>query len=120
MKLWIVNLRLAEDLFRWNEFQVLQLQSIRKDQCSGTGRTYETFACSDYSKNGNDTILLDVRTLDKDAMGRFFPYADIPAIIDNMKANKDSTSYNNSFLYPRNGAGSFIQILYDALDSSKF
>lgn len=30
MKLWIVNLRLAEDLFRWNEFQVLQLRSIRK------------------------------------------------------------------------------------------
>ena len=62
---------------------------------------------------------VDLKTLDKDAMGRFFPYADIPAIIDNMKANKDSTSYNNSFLYPRNGAGSFIQILYDALDSSK-
>ena len=52
--------------------------------------------------------------------GRFFPrYADIPAIIDNMKANKDSTSYNNSFLYPRSGAGSFIQILYDALDKEK-
>ena len=62
---------------------------------------------------------VDLKTLDKDAMGRFFPYADIPAIIDNMKANKDSTSYNNSFLYPKNGAGSFIQILYDALDSSK-
>lgn len=44
---------------------------------------------------------VDLTTLDKDAMGRFFPYADIPAIIDNMKANKDSTSYNNSFLYPR-------------------
>ncbi len=62
---------------------------------------------------------VDLTTLDKDAMGRFFPYADIPAIIDNMKANKDSTSYNNSFLYPKEGAGSFIQILYDALDSSK-
>ena len=62
---------------------------------------------------------VDLKTLDKDAMGRFFPYADIPAIIDNMKANKDSTSYNNSFLYPKDGAGSFIQILYDALDSSK-
>src|SRR5699024_226832 len=62
---------------------------------------------------------VDLRTLDKDAMGRFFPYADIPAIIDNMKANKDSTSYNNSFLYPKNGAGSFIQILYDSLDASK-
>ncbi|MFR8622312.1 hypothetical protein [[Ruminococcus] torques] len=44
---------------------------------------------------------VDLKTLDKDAMGRFFPYADIPAIIDNMKANKDSTSYNNSFLYPK-------------------
>ena len=62
---------------------------------------------------------VDLTTLDKDAMGRFFPYADIPAIIDNMKANKDSTSYNNTFLYPINGAGSFIQILYDALDKSK-
>ena len=62
---------------------------------------------------------VDLTTLDKDAMGRFFPYADIPAIIDNMKANKDSTSYNNSFLYPRSGAGSFIQILYDALDKEK-
>lgn len=62
---------------------------------------------------------VDLTTLDKDAMGRFFPYADIPAIIENMKANKDSTSYNNSFLYPKNGAGSFIQILYDSLDKSK-
>lgn len=62
---------------------------------------------------------VDLTTLDKDAMGRFFPYADIPAIIDNMKANKDSTSYNNTFLYPKSGAGSFIQILYDALDMSK-
>ena len=62
---------------------------------------------------------VDLTTLDKDAMGRFFPYADIPAIIDNMKANKDSTSYNNTFLYPKDGAGSFIQILYDSLDHSK-
>ncbi len=62
---------------------------------------------------------VDLTTLDKDAMGRFFPYADIPAIIDNMKANKDSTSYNNTFLYPKDGAGSFIQILYDSLNHSK-
>lgn len=62
---------------------------------------------------------VDLAALDTDAMGRFFPYADIPAIIDNMKANKDSTSYNNSFLYPRSGAGSFIQILHDALDKER-
>ena len=57
----------------------------------------------------------DLQTLDKDAMGRFFPYADIKQIINNMKQNED-VSYNNSFLYPRNGAGSFIDILYNNLD----
>ena len=62
---------------------------------------------------------VDLTTLDKDAMGRFFPYADIPAIINNMKANKDNTSYNNSFLYPKSGAGSFIDILYEGLDKEK-
>ena len=60
----------------------------------------------------------DLHTLDKDAMGRFFPYADIKQIINNMKANKD-VSYNNSFLYPKNGAGSFIDILYNKLDKNK-
>lgn len=58
---------------------------------------------------------VDLTTLDTDAMGRFFPYADISAIIDNMKANKDSTSYNNTFLYPRSGAGSFINLLFNTL-----
>lgn len=56
----------------------------------------------------------DLRTLDKDAMGRFFPYADIPQIIANMKREKDQ-SYNSTFLYPRNGAGSFIEILHRQL-----
>lgn len=60
----------------------------------------------------------DLHNLDKDAMGRFFPYADIKQIINNMKANKD-VSYNNSFLYPKNGAGSFIDILYKNLDKGK-
>lgn len=60
----------------------------------------------------------DLQTLDTDAMGRFFPYANLKQIIDNMKANKDA-SYNNTFLYPRNGAGSFINILYNKLDKEK-
>ena len=51
-------------------------------------------------------------------MGRFFPYADLKQIINNMKNNKDS-SYNNTFLYPKNGAGSFIDILYNKLDKNK-
>ena len=51
-------------------------------------------------------------------MGRFFPYADKEAIIKNMKKNAIN-SYNGSFLYPKNGAESFIKILYDNLDKSK-
>ncbi len=57
----------------------------------------------------------DLTALDKDAMGRFFPYADKEAIIANMKAGKD-TSYNNSFLYPKGGADTFIKILESKLD----
>lgn len=60
----------------------------------------------------------DLHQLDKDAMGRFFPYADIPQIIANMKQEQDS-SYNSTFLYPRNGAGSFLDVLYRRLDATK-
>ena len=61
---------------------------------------------------------VDLKELDVDAMGRFFPYANKEEIINNMK-NQKVNSYNSSFLYPRNGAGSFIKILYDALDKEK-
>lgn len=61
---------------------------------------------------------IDLKELDVDAMGRFFPYADKEAIIRNMK-NSSVNSYNASFLYPKNGAGSFIEILYKELDSDK-
>lgn len=60
----------------------------------------------------------DLNKLDKDAMGRFFPYANINQIINNMKES-NNTSYNNTFLYPRNGAEKFIQKLYDNLDKNK-
>ncbi len=61
---------------------------------------------------------VDLRKLDVDAMGRFFPYADKEAIIKNMRSSSVN-SYNSSFLYPKNGAGSFIKILYDNLDKDK-
>lgn len=60
----------------------------------------------------------DLKNLDVDAMGRFFPYADKEAIINNMKKSSVN-SYNSSFLYPKNGAASFIKILYDELDKDK-
>ena len=54
----------------------------------------------------------DLTKLDKDAMGRFFPYADIKAIINNMKDSKN-TSYNNTFMYPKRGAQVIIDILME-------
>lgn len=61
---------------------------------------------------------IDLKELDVEAMGRFFPYANKEEIINNMK-NRCINSYNSSFLYPKNGAASFINLLYKKLDKSK-
>lgn len=52
----------------------------------------------------------DLNTLDKDAMGRFFPYAEREEIVKNFKRN-DRTSYNESFIYPKKGAITYIKSL---------
>ncbi len=52
----------------------------------------------------------DLGTLDRDAMGRFFPHADLPAIIRNMRA-PDNDSYNATFTYPRGGAIQYVKAL---------
>ena len=59
----------------------------------------------------------DLNSLDKEAMGRFFPYANIEQIIKNMKESNNS-SYNNKFMYPENGAMSFLNKLYNNLDKN--
>ena len=61
---------------------------------------------------------VDLTKLDKDAMGRFFPYADIKEIINNMKQNKVS-SYNNTFMYPKKGAQVIIDVLKKDIDDDK-
>jgi len=48
--------------------------------------------------------------LDADAMGRFFPHADIDDIIRNFKA-ADNGSYNASFTYPAGGAIEYVNAL---------
>ncbi len=92
--------------------------------------TYDNFLDMLYGKFGKSIVekflkpyneklyACDLQKLDKDAMGRFFPYADTKQIINNMKNNKD-ISYNNKFLYPKNGAGSFIEILYNNLEKER-
>jgi protoporphyrinogen oxidase len=52
----------------------------------------------------------DLGTLDKDAMGRFFPHADVADIIRNMRA-PDNASYNATFSYPKGGAIQYVKAL---------
>ncbi len=61
---------------------------------------------------------VDLKKLDTNAMGRFFPYADKEQIIKNMK-EENANSYNNTFLYPKEGAEFFIEILEKKLNSEK-
>ena len=60
----------------------------------------------------------DLHSLDKDAMGRFFPYADFDAVIKNMKQDA-AVTYNDNFMYLKKGTGYFIKKLYSCLDPSK-
>lgn len=50
----------------------------------------------------------DLNTLDKNAMGRFFPFADKEEIIRNFR-NINNSSYNGSFVYPMGGAIEYIK-----------
>lgn len=59
----------------------------------------------------------DLDSLDPDAMGRFFPHAEIDDIIGNMK-KADNASYNATFTYPKGGAIEFIGALLHDLPES--
>jgi protoporphyrinogen oxidase len=52
----------------------------------------------------------DLATLDVDAMGRFFPHADLTGVMRNMK-RANNESYNSTFVYPEGGAIEFINAL---------
>lgn len=60
----------------------------------------------------------DLNTLDKDAMGRFFPYASREEIVKNFNL-QNNTSYNGSFVYPKNGAIEYINEIAKTIDGEK-
>lgn len=57
-------------------------------------------------------------SLDSEAMGRFFPHANINEIIKNFK-NSSNNSYNSNFIYPKGGSIQYIEALKSSIDSSK-
>ena len=57
----------------------------------------------------------DLKSLDKDAMGRFFPYADFRQVMESM-GNKIKKTYNDEFMYLKKGTGYFVDKLYSRLN----
>lgn len=60
----------------------------------------------------------DLNRLDKDAMGRFFPYAEKEDIIRNFKEGNNN-SYNATFVYPKGGAFEYVKSVASNLDEDK-
>ena len=56
----------------------------------------------------------DLSTLDRDAMGRFFPHADLTDIVRNMR-HAANASYNATFTYPEGGAIEYVRAVMSAV-----
>ena len=59
----------------------------------------------------------DLATLDRDAMGRFFPFADLTDIVKNMR-QADNASYNATFTYPEGGAIEYVKAIASEVEAS--
>jgi protoporphyrinogen oxidase len=57
----------------------------------------------------------DLSSLDKDAMGRFFPHANLDDIVRNMKT-PDNATYNATFTYPEGGAYEYVKAVLREVD----
>jgi protoporphyrinogen oxidase len=57
--------------------------------------------------------------LDVDAMGRFFPWADVDDIIRNFR-RPDNASYNATFTYPEGGAIQYVEAMKKGVSDDKF
>ena len=60
----------------------------------------------------------DLARLDVDAMGRFFPYADVDDVIRSFRSSGDR-SYNATFTYPEGGAIQYVEALAQGVDRAK-
>ncbi len=90
-------------------------------------KTFEGMLYKKFGRSISDKFLIpyneklyacNLNNLDANSMGRFFPYADITEIISNMKKPANN-SYNDFFMYPKNGAEVFVQALMKDLSRKK-
>ena len=60
----------------------------------------------------------ELTSLDADAMGRFFPYANIEDVVRNFR-QANNRSYNTTFTYPEGGAFQYVRALLSDVDEKK-
>jgi len=60
----------------------------------------------------------DLSALDVDAMGRFFPYADLKDIVSGFR-QADNQSYNSTFTYPEGGAIEYVRAIQQDVAADK-
>ena len=86
---------------------------------SGSEENFEAMLHARFGRSIADKFLIPyneklyacpLSSLDKNAMGRFFPYADVADVLRHMKAPAD-TSYNASFSYPEGGAVQYVNAI---------
>lgn len=94
-----------------------------EEATKGTERNFKEMLYRRYGRSIAEKFLIpyneklyacDLATLDRNAMGRFFPQANLTDIVRNMKV-VDNASYNSTFTYPEGGAIEYVKALASAV-----
>ena len=95
--------------------------------CGGDYGTFREMLYAKFGRSIADKFLCpynrklyacDLDRLDKDAMGRFFPYADPVDIVRNFR-HQDNSAYNGTFIYSKEGAESFVGSVASHVDADR-
>ena len=95
--------------------------------CGGEYRSFREMLYAKFGKSIAEKFLCpynrklyacDLDTLDKDAMGRFFPYADPLEIVRNFR-RQENDAYNDTFIYSMEGAESFVRSVASRVDADR-
>jgi protoporphyrinogen oxidase len=102
----------------FDEFIDCLVGLFEKDD-AGEPDSFEAMLYQKFGKGISDRFLVPyneklyatrLSALDVDAMGRFFPHANVKEIVLNFRGGKDD-SYNATFTYPRGGAVQYVRAL---------
>ena len=130
-RIWYAN-RFIDFPFQKNIHQLPEAEyeeCVRdlKNRADRTSANFKEMLYDRYGKGISEKFLIpyneklyatDLARLDVDAMGRFFPHANLEEILRNAE-QPDNAGYNATFTYPEGGAIQYIEALARGVDGSK-